>query len=42
MEAIILPVEVSADQPVRSDITTEAPARLLLGQTNSADAETNR
>jgi len=38
----ILPVEVSADQPVRSDITTEAAARLLLGHTNSADGETNR
>ena len=40
--ALILPVEVSADQPVRSDTTTEAPARLLLGHTNSADVETNR
>jgi hypothetical protein len=38
----ILPVEASADQPVRSDITTEAAARLLLGHTNSADEETNR
>jgi len=38
----ILPVEVSADQPVRSDTTTEAAARLLLGRTNSADRETNR
>ena len=42
MEALILPVEVSAEQPVRSDTTTEAPARLLLGHTNSADVETNR
>ena len=38
----ILPVEVSAGQPVRSDTTTEAAARLLLGRTNSADRETNR
>ncbi len=38
----ILPVEVSADQPVRSDTTTETAARLLLGHTNSADGETNR
>jgi hypothetical protein len=37
-----LPVEVSADQPVRSDTTTEAAAHLLLGRTNSADRETNR
>ena len=42
MEALILPVEVSADQPVRSDTTTEAPARLLLGHTSSAGRETNR
>jgi hypothetical protein len=41
MEALILPVEVLADQPVHSDTTTEA-ARLLLGHTNSADGETNR
>jgi hypothetical protein len=34
MVALILPVEVSADQPVRSDTTTEASARLLLGRTN--------
>jgi hypothetical protein len=40
--APILPVEVSADQPVRSDTTTEAAARLLLGRTNSAGGETNR
>jgi len=40
--APILLVEVSAGQPVRSDITTEAAARLLLGRTNSADGETNR
>ena len=40
--ALILPVEVSADQPVRSDTTTEAAARLLLGHTNSAGGETNR
>ena len=42
MGALILPVEVSAGQPVHSDITTEAAARLLLGRTNSADGETNR
>ncbi len=42
MGALILPVEVSADQPVRSDTTTEAAARLLLGHTNSAGGETNR
>ena len=42
MEALILPVEVSADQPVRSDTTTEAAARLLLGHTNSADGETRK
>ena len=40
--APILPVEVSADQLVRSDTTTEAVARLLLGHTSSADGETNR
>jgi hypothetical protein len=40
--ALILPVEVSADQPVHSNTTTEATARRLLGHTNSADAETNR
>ena len=42
MEALILPVAVSAAQPVHSDTTTEAAARLLLGQTNSADGQTNR
>ena len=42
MGALILPVEVSAGQPVRSDTITEAAARLLLGHTNSADGETNR
>ena len=42
MEALILPVEVSADQPVHSDTTTEAAARLLLGHTNSADGQINR
>ena len=42
MGGLILPVEVSADQPVRSDTTTEAAAHLLLGQTNSAAEETNR
>jgi hypothetical protein len=42
MGALILPVEVSAEQPVRSDITTEAAARLLLGQTNPADGQINR
>jgi len=40
--ALILPVEVLADQPVHSDTTTEAAVRLLLGHTNSADGETNR
>ena len=40
--ALILPLEASADQPVHSDTTTEAAARLLLGHTNSADGETNR
>jgi len=40
--ALILPVEVSADQPVHSDTTTEAAARLLLGHTSLADGETNR
>jgi hypothetical protein len=40
--ALILPAEVSAEQPVHSDTTTEAAARLLLGHTNSADGETNR
>ena len=39
--ARILPVEVSAAQPVHSDTTAEAAARLLLGHTNSADGETN-
>jgi hypothetical protein len=42
MRALILPLEVSADQPVHSDTTTEAAARQLLGHTNSADGETNR
>jgi hypothetical protein len=42
MGALILPVEVSAGQPVHSNTTTEAAARLLLGHTNSADGETNR
>jgi hypothetical protein len=42
MGALVLPVEVLADQPVHSDTTTEAAARLLLGHTNSADGETNR
>ena len=42
MGALILPVEVLADQPVHSDTTTEAAARLLLGHTNLADEETNR
>ena len=40
--ALILPVEVLADQPVHSVTTTEAAARLLLGHTNSGDGETNR
>jgi hypothetical protein len=42
MEALILPLEVLAAQPVHSDITTEAAARLLLGHTNSADGQINR
>jgi hypothetical protein len=42
MGALILPLEVSADQLVRSDTTTEPAARLLLGHPNSADGETNR
>jgi hypothetical protein len=42
MGALILPVEVSADQAVHSNTTTEAAARPLLGHTNSADGETNR
>ena len=42
MGALILLVEVSADQPVHFDTITEAAARLLLGHTNSADGETNR
>ncbi len=42
MEALILPLEVSAAQPGHSDITTEAAARLLLGHTNSADGQINR
>jgi hypothetical protein len=42
IEALILQVEVLADQTVHSDTTTEAAARLLLGHTNSADGETNR
>ena len=42
MKALILPLEVSADQAVHSDTTTEAAARLRLGHTNSADRETNR
>jgi hypothetical protein len=42
MEALILPLEIPAGQPVHSDITTEAAARLLLGHTNSADAQINR
>jgi hypothetical protein len=42
MGALILPVEVLADQTVHSDTTTEAAARLLLEHTNSADEETNR
>ena len=42
MGVLVLPVEVLADQPVHSDTTTEAAARLLLGRTKSADGETNR
>jgi hypothetical protein len=42
MGPLILPVEVSAGQPVHSDTTTEAAARLLLRHTNSAAGETNR
>jgi hypothetical protein len=41
MEALILPLEVSAAQSVHSDITTEAAVRLLLEHTNSADAQIN-
>jgi phage tail protein X len=41
-ETLILPLEVSADQPVHLDPTTEAAAHLLLGHINSAAAETNR
>jgi anti-sigma-K factor RskA len=37
-----LAAEVSVDQLVRSDTTTEAAERLLLGHTNSAGGETNR
>jgi hypothetical protein len=40
--ALILPLEVSAAQPVHSNITTEAAARLLLGHTNSAEGKTTR
>ena len=40
--ALILPLAVSAAQPVHSDTTTETAARLLLGHTNSADGQTNR
>jgi hypothetical protein len=40
--ALILPLEVSAAQPVHSNITTEAAARLLLGHTSSAEGKTNR
>jgi hypothetical protein len=40
--ALISPLEASAAQPVRSDITTEAAARLLLGHTNPADRQINR
>jgi hypothetical protein len=42
MGVLIFPLEVSADQPVHSDTTTEAAARLLVGHTNSADGKTNR
>ena len=42
MAALILPLEVSAAQPVHSDITTEAAAALLLRHTNSEERETNR
>jgi hypothetical protein len=42
MGALILPVEVSADQLVRSDTTTEAVTRLALRHTSSADGQTNR
>ena len=40
--ALILSVEVSADQPTHSNTTTEAAAPLLPGHTNSGDGETNR
>jgi hypothetical protein len=42
MEALILPVEVSAVQPVRSDTTTEAAALLPLGPINPAASKINR
>ena len=42
MEALILPAEVWADQPVRCDTTTEARTRLLLVHPNSADVQINR
>ena len=42
MEALILPLEVSLAQPLHSDITTEAAARLLLGHINSPDRQINR
>jgi hypothetical protein len=42
MEALILPLEVLAAQPVHSDITKEGAARLLLGHTNSVDGQINR
>ena len=42
MGALILPLEVSADQPVHCDTTTEPAARLLLRHINSADGKTNR
>jgi hypothetical protein len=42
MGGLSLRAEVSAHQPVHSDTTTGATARLLPGHTNSADRETNR
>ena len=42
MEALILPPEVSAVQPVHSDRTTVVAKRLQLGHINSPHGETNR
>jgi hypothetical protein len=42
MEALILPPEISAAQPVHSDRTTVVAKRLQLGHINSPHGETNR